>query len=85
MFDDSNNGVSVHFVNGLYQITSGDYSLLMNNHNSISLFNNVIDPDHKNNLLDQEAIMAEELETKLKAIVQHYTNRMINNNLVVDK
>ncbi len=85
MFDDSNNGVCVHFVNGLYQITSGDYSLLMNNHNSISLFNNVLDPDHKNNLLDQEAIMAEELETKLKAIVQHYTNRMINNNLVVDK
>lgn len=75
--------VAVQFVNGLYQITSGKYSLLFDGSSSISLYNNELDPSHKDNLVKKEPVLTQELEQKIKAILQQYLHRMINNDMQV--
>lgn len=85
MLRDDNEPVAVQFVNGLYQITSGKYSLLFDGTRSISLYDNSIDPEHKNNLVKNEKEVVAKLEIRLKAIVQQYLTRMVNNDMVVRK
>ena len=80
---DSSEKIAVQFVNGLYQITSGKYSLIFDGDKSISLFNNSEDPKHNNNLILQETEIANNLETTIKTFLQQYLTRMINNELMV--
>ncbi len=81
VFNDSLPRVAVEFVNGFYQITKGDYSLLFDGDQSVSLFNNRSDPEQLINLIHSETQVAEELETLIKAIVQQYHYRLLNNKL----
>ena len=85
MINDSLEGLAVHYVNGLYQITLGDYCLLMDGTNSIYLYNNIKDPGHNNNLLNSNHKLSLELDKTIKAIVQQYTSGMIRNKLMVEK
>lgn len=85
IFSNDTNGVALQFVNGLYQITSGKYSLLFDGTKSVSLFNNENDPGHKVNLVNKETETAKKLELKIKAILQEYFNRMIDNNMQITK
>ncbi|NQU33478.1 MAG: sulfatase-like hydrolase/transferase [Bacteroidetes bacterium] len=83
ILSDHSAGFAVQFVNGLYQITSGEYSLVFDGDKSISLFNNTEDPKQNNNLLNSEGAIAESMEKTIKAFLQQYLNRMINNELMV--
>ena len=83
IFNDSANRIAVQYVNGLYQITSGKYSLIFDGEKSISLFDNEEDPKHSTNLIDTGNFAQQNLETTIKAYLQQYLNRMINNNMVV--
>lgn len=85
MISDSCEGIAVHYVNGLYQITSGDYCLLMDGKNSIYLYDNSKDPGHNNNLLNSNSKLSTKLDKIIKSIVQQYTSGMIRNKLVVEK
>ncbi len=78
---DTSHRIAVQYVSGLYQITSGKYSLLFDGDNSISLFDNDDDPQHKQNLINNETIIADSLETTIKAVLQQYLTRMINNEM----
>lgn len=82
---DSSERIAVQYVNGLYQITSGKYSLIFDGDKSISLFNNAEDPKHNDNLILKETEIADNLETTIKAFLQQYLNRMINNDLLVKR
>jgi len=77
--------IALQYVNGLYQITSGNYSLLFDGNKSTALYNNDSDPSHKKNLVVHEPAIVDSLEATIKAALQEYTARMINNNLAVDK
>jgi len=77
--------IAMQYVNSLYQITSGKYSLLFDGDQSTSLYNNEEDPQHKDNLIKTETIIADSLETTVKAVLQQYLTRMINNDLQVNK
>lgn len=81
ILDDNSQRIAMQFVNGLYQITSGKYSLLFDGNQSTSLYNNEEDPKHKRNLINTETILADSLETTVKAVLQQYLTRMINNDL----
>lgn len=85
IFRDGSNQIAVQFVNGLYQITMGRFSLLFDGTNSVSLYDNIADPKHSNNLINIEKETANNLEIKIKAIVQQYLNRMIHNDMMVKK
>ena len=83
ILNDSTNRIAVQYVNGLYQITSGNFSMIFDGNKSISMFNNSEDPKHKRNIIDIETEQASYMETTIKAILQQYSNRMINNNLQI--
>ena len=83
IFDNNSQRIALQFVNGLYQITSGKYSLLFDGDISTSLYNNEVDPQHKQNLIDTEIVIADSLEITIKAVLQQYTARMINNDLLI--
>lgn len=83
ILNDSSQRVALQYVNGLYQITSGKYSLLFDGDSSTSLYNNEEDPQHKQNIIKTEPVIADKLETTIKAIIQQYTSRMIHNDLLI--
>ena len=82
VFDDNANHVAFEYVNGFYQIIKGDYSLLFDGKQAVSLYNNKTDPGHEVNLIDKEKQIAEEMETIIKAVIQQFDYRMANNKLV---
>jgi phosphoglycerol transferase MdoB-like AlkP superfamily enzyme len=78
---------SVHFVinytNGLYQLIQDDYCLFFNSNGSISVYNFSNDSLLQNNMIGKVPAIQQNLENKIKAIIQTYNNRLINNNMVV--
>ncbi|PCH93940.1 MAG: sulfatase [Bacteroidetes bacterium] len=79
----NNEGYSVNFLNEIYQLYLGDYMLQFDREKSVALFNYQADGALKNNLLEEEKEGALELETKLKAIIQSYNERLTSNQLTV--
>jgi phosphoglycerol transferase MdoB-like AlkP superfamily enzyme len=76
---------AVNYLNGIYQIISGDFVLEFNGSQSITLYNFVDDKLLKQNLLAKNPAKAAEMETLLKAYLQQFNNRMIENRLTVAK
>ena len=85
IFSDTTHRIATQYVNGLYQVTTGEYSLLFDGETSVSLFNNYNDPVHNNNLIVAEPKIADSLTKIAKATVQQYHTRMINNDLQAPK
>lgn len=83
LLNDNSKRIALQYVNGLYQITSGSYSLLFDGNISKSLYNNKEDPKHKQNLILTELVIADSLESTVKAVLQQYLTRMINNDLQI--
>ncbi|MNL42831.1 hypothetical protein D3C87_1653130 [compost metagenome] len=48
---------------------------------NVALYNLKTDHLTRNNILTKEPLVAEQMEKSLKAFVQQYSNRMINNTL----
>lgn len=82
-FDTTAQRIAVHYVNGLYQITSGNYCLLFNGEKSTALYEKS-DLNHSKNLISKNKEVAAKLEKTLKAYLQHYSTRMRSNSMVLD-
>lgn len=67
---------------GTYSLYKDNYLLLNDGVQNTALYNFEKDPLIKNNLLKQKADTAIQLENALKAFIQQYNNRMINDQLV---
>ena len=80
-FTENETRAAFHFVNGLYQITSGDYCLLFNGEEAVALYKKN-DLQHKNNLIEEETEIVLNLENTLKAYLQEYSQRMRENKLI---
>jgi len=79
-FDSTAVHAAFHYVNGLFQITKGNYCLLFNGENPTAIYEKH-DLEHKTNLLEEKPEIASELENILKAYIQEYSQRMRTNNL----
>ena len=66
-----------------YQLCEKTFLLQFNGKVSVALYDFVKDPLLKNNVLAARKDVAESMEKKIKAIVQQYNNRMIEDHLVV--
>lgn len=81
MFDSTADHKAVNYVNGLYQIISGEYSLSMDTSKVQSVFNFVNDSTLSHNLKDSFPEMQLKMERKLKATIQNFNNAMLNNSM----
>ncbi|MFT6167619.1 MAG: phosphoglycerol transferase MdoB-like AlkP superfamily enzyme [Vicingaceae bacterium] len=85
---DENIHFAVSYLNGIYQLTSDDYCLQFNGDKTIGFYNWKKDNALVNNLIDSKetnvkATLAT-LEEQLKAYLQQYRNRIVNNKLTYD-
>ena len=73
-------GYAVNYVNNTFQYLKGKYMIQFDGQKTISVYNFVNDPVLKQNLLGKVPEQAA-MEKELKAIIQQYVVRMINNRL----
>lgn len=74
---------AVNYLNGIYQYVKGDWLLQFDGQKSKALYRFRTDLLLKDNLLTKEPKIVKEMERQVKAIIQSYMTRMVNNQLVV--
>ncbi|MBA7520254.1 Phosphoglycerol transferase I [subsurface metagenome] len=83
VFDKTSDHFVINYTNGLYHLIEADYCLFFDGSGSVSLYNLETDSLFQNNLLGKAPAVQSNLENKIKAIIQTYNNRLINNEMVV--
>ena len=83
VFNSTSNHFAVHYINGVYQLVYDDYLLLFNGEKSIALYSFKTDIKLGENLVLSQPKVKEKMENILKAIIQNYNNRLINNEMTI--
>lgn len=78
------NSFAVNFNNNIYQYFKGEYMLQFDGNSSVALYNIRKDKLLKENLVEELPAIVQAMEKELKAIMQDYMHRMINNKLVTE-
>ena len=76
---------SVHYVAGIYTLIKGDHVLEFDGSTSLTLFNLKQDSLQQKNLLGSQPEVTQRMEEFIKAYIQQYNNRVINNQLTVQE
>jgi phosphoglycerol transferase MdoB-like AlkP superfamily enzyme len=74
-----------NYENGVFQYYEENYLLQFNGEKSIALYDFINDKALSTNLINAQQNKVIELEDRLKAIIQQYNNRMVDNDLVYTK
>ncbi|HOP59255.1 MAG TPA: sulfatase-like hydrolase/transferase [Bacteroidales bacterium] len=85
LLNDSEESFAFNTNGSTYHIYMKDHILEMVDNEAIGLYNYKKDLLLQNNLLSDETELAKELEEKLKAIIQTYNTRLVDNDMVVRK
>jgi phosphoglycerol transferase MdoB-like AlkP superfamily enzyme len=85
LFDDSNESFAFNTNGSTYHLYMKDHILEMIDNKPVGLYNFKVDRFLKNDLLDKEPEMTAVMEEKMKAIIQTYNSRMIDNDMVIKK
>jgi len=84
LFDNQIQGISVNYADNIYQLIYDNYVLFFDGEKSISLFEVNSDVFMTKNIIDTiDQKMLREMEQLLKAYIQSYQHRMINNKLTI--
>jgi phosphoglycerol transferase MdoB-like AlkP superfamily enzyme len=81
VFSDREVPFAFTYLNNLYQFFEGDYLLQFDGSKSVALYDFKTDLFLKNNLVSTQPNAVRNMETKLKAFIQQYNNRMVDDNL----
>jgi phosphoglycerol transferase MdoB-like AlkP superfamily enzyme len=73
-----------NYLNNTYQAFMGDYFLQFDGTKSIGLYNFKTDKTISNNLLASRPEVVGKMELRLKAFIQQYNNRMVDDKLTVE-
>jgi phosphoglycerol transferase MdoB-like AlkP superfamily enzyme len=73
-----------NYLNNTYQAFMGDYFLQFDGTKSIGLYNFKTDKTISNNLLASRPEVVSKMELRLKAFIQQYNNRMVDDKLTVE-
>lgn len=68
-----------------FQMVRNDSLILFHNNEVYGLYDLAADRQQKTNLIDSQKDKAESLEKMLKAFIQSYNNRLLNNELTLEK
>lgn len=79
----SNKDFVVYYLDNIYHLIDGDYYLAFNGTTSLGLYNFKEDPLLKKNLISEDLEKAKMLEQFIKAYIQSFNERMIDNNLTL--
>ena len=82
VFNAANRGFAVNYLGGVYQCFKNDCLLSFDGEKSTALYRITTDPMLKHNLLNESASLAADMDRQIKAIIQQYDFRMLNNRLV---
>jgi Phosphoglycerol transferase and related proteins, alkaline phosphatase superfamily len=83
IFSDKINGFASSYLGGIYQYFQGNYMLMFNGEKSMGLYDIQKDKMLQNNLLNDSVSISNQMELKLKAIVQQYNYRLLNNKMII--
>jgi phosphoglycerol transferase MdoB-like AlkP superfamily enzyme len=75
----------VNYLSNVYQIFMGDYLLQFDGNKVVSFYDLKNDPLNKNNLVGKNHPAESKLLIKLKAFIQDYNRRLIDNDLIIKK
>ncbi|MEM5564252.1 sulfatase-like hydrolase/transferase [Psychroserpens sp. AS72] len=79
----SNQDFVVYYLDNIYHLIDGDYYLAFNGTTSLGLYNFKKDPLLKENLISVKTEKAKTLEQFIKAYIQSFNERMIDNKLTL--
>ncbi|HTJ49881.1 MAG TPA: sulfatase-like hydrolase/transferase [Cyclobacteriaceae bacterium] len=82
-FDKSTEPFALNYKDNVYQFFQGDYLLLFDGQKAMGLYNFKTDIRISQNLQSQHPDIADAMVAKVKAIIQQYNNRMVENRMVV--
>ncbi len=86
LFNSANNPntFSIHYISGLYGLIKDGYYLEYNGTGCTSLFDITKDPMLKENLVSKGKPEKKNLELFIRAYIQQYNNRLIENRMMID-
>jgi phosphoglycerol transferase MdoB-like AlkP superfamily enzyme len=85
LLDDSHESFGFNTYGSTYYLYMKDHILEMIDNNPAALYNYKKDRFQESNLVGREPELQKQMEDKLKAIIQTYNSRMLDNNLTVKK
>lgn len=83
LFDDSENSFAFNTAGSTYQLFMKDHMLEMVENKPVGFYNFKMDRFLDYNIIGKDTVLQGALEEKLKAIIQSYNARLINNDMVV--
>lgn len=83
MFDDKKPHFAVGYLNGAFQIIQGEYILQFENEKTIGVYDYRKDRLMQDNLVGKLPGIQQDMENKLKAFIQQYNGRLIDNHLSI--
>jgi hypothetical protein len=83
LFDESGESFAFNTAGSTYQLFMKDYMLEMIDNKPVGLYNFKTDRFLDNNIIGKDTILQGAMEEKLKAIIQSYNSRLIENDMVV--
>jgi hypothetical protein len=81
VFSSKDRPFAFNYLNNTYQFFQGNYLLQFDGQNSIALFDFKADPFLKNNEMNVPPDTVSEMQARLRALIQQYNNRMVDDNL----
>lgn len=83
LFNKNTSTFAVNYLNGIYQIIEGNFVLEFDGEKSLALYDVVNDPLTQKNIQQDFPEKVNELEILLKAYIQQFNSRMIENRLTI--
>ena len=84
IFDKNENHFAINYTNNTYQIIKDDLLLQFRDDKTVAVYNYRKDRLLTNNIIDKYPQKQREMVKLIKAFIQQYNNRMIDNNLVYE-
>lgn len=78
-FDSKSDHFAVNFTNNFYQFVQNGYVLHFDGTKSVALYNYSVDKGLKKNIIGENTEVVLNMENTLKAYIQHYNNRVLDN------
>ena len=85
LFDESYESIAFNTNGSTYQIYMKDHILEMIDNKPVGLYNFKLDRFLQTDVLDKEPELTQVMEEKLRAVIQSYNSRLIENDMVVKK
>ena len=83
LFDDSEESFAYNTTGSTYQLFMKDHMLEMIDNKTVGLYNFKTDRLLQNNISGRDSVTQGEMENKLRAVIQVYNARLVDNNLIV--